>query len=105
MAATYRPVGVTLGVVALWAGLITGVTASLGRPLGSGAIWWPIHKVAAVVFALVWAHGFWTGIDTPRPGLVLPGDREHACPRRSQPLSREDASDRLDELVARAVRA
>jgi DMSO/TMAO reductase YedYZ heme-binding membrane subunit len=64
MASHYRPVGVTLGVVALWAGLVTGVTASLaGR--WAGRLWWPIHKVAVVLLALVWAHGFWTGIDTP----------------------------------------
>jgi hypothetical protein len=64
MAATYRPVGVTLGVLAIYAGLITGVTAAFaGR--WAGRVWWPIHKVSALVLALVWAHGFWTGIDTP----------------------------------------
>jgi DMSO/TMAO reductase YedYZ heme-binding membrane subunit len=64
MASDYRPVGVTLGVVAVWAGLVTGLTASLaGR--WAGRLWWPIHKVAVVLLGLVWAHGFWTGIDTP----------------------------------------
>jgi DMSO/TMAO reductase YedYZ heme-binding membrane subunit len=64
MAAEYRPVPVTLGVVAVWAGLLTGLTASLaGR--WAGRLWWPIHKVAVLLLGLVWAHGFWTGIDTP----------------------------------------
>ena len=64
MASDYRPVAVTLGVIALWSGLLTGLTASLAGRL-AGRIWWPIHKVAAVVFVLIWAHGFWSGIDTP----------------------------------------
>jgi DMSO/TMAO reductase YedYZ heme-binding membrane subunit len=64
MASEYRPVGVTIGVVAMWAGLLTALTAALaGR--WAGRLWWPIHKAAVVVLGLVWAHGFWTGIDTP----------------------------------------
>jgi DMSO/TMAO reductase YedYZ heme-binding membrane subunit len=64
MGSAYRPVGVTLGVVALWSGLVTGATAALaGRALGRA--WWPIHKVSALILVLVWGHGFWTGIDTP----------------------------------------
>jgi DMSO/TMAO reductase YedYZ heme-binding membrane subunit len=57
-----------LGVVALWAGALTAVTASLaGRWFGR--LWWPIHKVAVASLGLVWAHGFWTGIDTPSAAL------------------------------------
>lgn len=63
MASHYRPVAVTLGVVAVWSMLITGVSAALaGRLLAR--IWWPIHKVAVVAFVLVWAHGFMAGSDT-----------------------------------------
>jgi Ferric reductase like transmembrane component len=98
MAASYRPVGVTFGVVAVYAGLITGVTAAFaGR--WAGRIWWPIHKVSAVVLALVWAHGFWTGIDTASMvwfylatgGLVL-------ALALSRYLAKSPA-DRLDEIV------
>jgi hypothetical protein len=64
LAATYRPVPVTLGVIAAWSALVTGVTASLAGRL-VGRIWWPIHKVAAVAFGLVWAHGLLAGSDTP----------------------------------------
>ncbi len=63
MASDYRPIPVTLGVVALWAALLTAVTAALaGRMLGRA--WWPVHKVAVVVFGLTWAHGVFAGSDT-----------------------------------------
>lgn len=63
MSATYRPVPVTLGVIALWAGLAAGVTASLaGRiPL---RIWWPVHKVAGGSLVLIWGHGVLAGSDS-----------------------------------------
>lgn len=62
MASTYRPVPVSLGVLALWAGAITGITA---RFAGSFAArqWWPIHKVAAALLVLVWAHSVFAGSD------------------------------------------
>lgn len=63
MASQYRPVGVTLGVLAVWSGLVTGVTASLaGRALGR--VWWPMHKVAALAFLLAWVHGVLAGSDS-----------------------------------------
>jgi hypothetical protein len=63
MASTYRPVPVTLGVIAMWAAALTAITASLAGRL-PGRLWWPIHKVAAGVFALSWAHGLLAGSDT-----------------------------------------
>lgn len=63
MASEYRPVPVTLGVLALWAGLITGVTARWAGRIGRA--WLPVHRVALTVFALVWAHGVLAGTDTP----------------------------------------
>ncbi len=62
MAAVYRPVPVTLGVIALWAGLVTGLTAKLAGSV-AGRIWWPIHKVAAVSLVLVWGHSVLAGSD------------------------------------------
>ncbi|MCG2801434.1 MAG: ferric reductase-like transmembrane domain-containing protein [Cellulomonas sp.] len=62
MASTYRPVAVTLGVLALWAGLVTGVTARFAGRFAA-RLWWPIHKVAAGVLALVWAHSVLAGSD------------------------------------------
>lgn len=62
MASRYRPVGVTLGVLAVWSGLLTGLTAALaGRALGR--VWWPVHKLAALAFLLVWVHGMTAGSD------------------------------------------
>ncbi len=63
MASRYRPVGVTMGVLAVWSGLVTGVTAALaGRALGR--VWWPVHKVAGLAFLLAWAHGVVAGSDS-----------------------------------------
>jgi hypothetical protein len=63
MAATYRPLPVTFGVIGLYAGLLAGVTAALAGRI-TARIWWPIHKVAAVSLVLVWAHGVLAGSDT-----------------------------------------
>ena len=64
MGSSYRPLPVTLGVIALWAGLAAGVTAALAGHLARRA-WWPVHKVAIVSLVLVWFHGVLAGIDTP----------------------------------------
>lgn len=62
MAAQYRPVPVSLGVIAAWAGLVTGLTARFaGRFVGR--LWWPVHKVAAGLLVLVWAHSVLAGSD------------------------------------------
>ncbi len=63
MGASYRPVPVTLGVIGLYAGLLTGFTAALSGRLVR-RIWWPIHKVAAVSLVLVWLHGVLAGSDS-----------------------------------------
>lgn len=63
MASRYRPIPVSLGVVAAWSGLVTGLTAALaGRWLG--AAWWQVHRVALLAFLLAWAHGLWSGSDS-----------------------------------------
>lgn len=62
MASEYRPVPVTLGVVALWAGLVTGLSARWAGRVGR--VWLPVHRVAVVVLVLAWAHGVLAGSDT-----------------------------------------
>ena len=62
MASAYRPVPVTIGVIALWAGLVTGLTARLAGSVAA-RVWWPVHKVSAGVLALVWAHSVLAGTD------------------------------------------
>ena len=69
MAATYRPLPVTLGVLGVYAGLLAGGTAALAGRIAS-RVWWPIHKVAAISFVLVWVHGLLAGSDT-RPLMAL----------------------------------
>lgn len=64
LASSYRPVPVTLGVLALWAGLIAGLTARLAGSVAA-RVWWPVHKVAAGVLLLVWAHSVLAGTDAP----------------------------------------
>ena len=64
LGSTYRAMPVTLGVVALWAGLAAGLTAALAGRVPRRA-WWPVHKVAIVSLLLVWLHGVLAGIDTP----------------------------------------
>ncbi|MDP4906046.1 MAG: hypothetical protein NWR17_02120 [Candidatus Nanopelagicales bacterium] len=60
---TYRPLAVTLGLLATWSALISGATASLaGR--GLGRLWLPLHRVAAAGWLLAWLHGVLAGSDT-----------------------------------------
>jgi DMSO/TMAO reductase YedYZ heme-binding membrane subunit len=61
-ASEYRPVAISLGVLALWAGIITGVSARFAGHF-MGRHWWPIHKVAAGLLVLVWAHSIFAGSD------------------------------------------
>jgi hypothetical protein len=63
MRASYRPVATTLGVIALWSGVLAGVTAGLAGRLPR-RMWWPIHKVAAIALVLAWVHGVLGGGDT-----------------------------------------
>ena len=61
--AQYRPLPVTLGVLGVWLGLLAGGSAALAGRLPRRA-WWPVHKVAALTFVLVWLHGVFAGSDT-----------------------------------------
>ena len=63
LGAGYRPVPVTLGLLALWAGLIAGTSAAFaGRR--TGRIWLHLHRFAASAWLLAWLHAVLTGIDT-----------------------------------------
>jgi hypothetical protein len=59
---TYRPLPVAIGVIALYALIVTAVTATWTRLLPAG--WWlRIHRLAAVAFLLVWVHAVLAGTD------------------------------------------
>lgn len=58
----YRSPAVAIGSIALYALIVTAITAKWTRLLPSG--WWlRIHRVAAVVFLLTWIHAVLAGTD------------------------------------------
>ncbi len=60
---TYRSVPVALGVLALYALLITALTARYTKFLPAGT-WLRLHRLSVVVLVLGWAHGVLAGTDT-----------------------------------------
>ena len=59
----YRSAPVAVGVIALYALLITGFSARYTRLLPNG-IWLKLHRFSAAVLALAWVHGVLAGTDT-----------------------------------------
>ncbi len=59
----YRSSPVALGTLALYAFLITAVTARWTKLLPSGA-WLSLHRLALVIFAFSWLHGILAGTDS-----------------------------------------
>lgn len=70
----YRSSPIALGTIALYAFLLTAVTARYTKLLPAGA-WLTIHRVALVVFVLAWLHGVLSGTDTDtlRPMYIAAG--------------------------------
>jgi predicted ferric reductase len=60
----YRSVAVALGTIALYALLITAVSARYTKLLPPG-VWLRLHRLSIVVFAVAWSHGVLAGTDTP----------------------------------------
>jgi predicted ferric reductase len=71
---TYRSPAVALGTLALYAFLVTALTARKTRLLPAG-MWLSLHRLAIVIFALTWVHGMLAGTDSTalRPLYVLAG--------------------------------
>ena len=65
---SYRSIPVALGVLALYALLVTGLTARYTKMLPPG-MWLKIHRVSIVVWAAAWAHGILAGTDS---GVLAP---------------------------------
>jgi hypothetical protein len=59
----YRSPAVALGTMALYALLLTGLTARYTRLLPAG-FWLRVHRLSLAVFALAWFHGVLAGTDT-----------------------------------------
>ncbi len=114
MASEYEPVAVTVGALALWSGVITGLTAALaGRFIGRW--WWHIHRFAIVILVAVWAHSVFAGSDVlamrglyVATGLAVvalaltrytartPADRVSALTRELNNVARSGASRRKE---------
>ena len=60
---SYRSAPVAIGTLALYALLVTGITARHTKLLPAGA-WLTIHRVGIVVFVLGWMHGLLAGTDS-----------------------------------------
>jgi predicted ferric reductase len=59
----YRSAPVAVGTIALYALLVTGLTARFTRLLPGGA-WLTIHRLALGVFGLAWVHAVAAGTDS-----------------------------------------
>ena len=71
---SYRSVPVAVGSIALYALLLTGLTARYTKLLPAG--WWlRIHRLSLLVFLLSWAHGMLAGTDSDafRPVYAITG--------------------------------
>jgi predicted ferric reductase len=62
--AAYRSSPVAIGTFALYAFLVTAVTARWTKLLPRGA-WLSLHRLALVIFVMTWMHGVLAGTDTP----------------------------------------
>jgi DMSO/TMAO reductase YedYZ heme-binding membrane subunit len=61
---SYRSSPVALGTLALYALILTGITARYTKLLPAG-FWLKIHRLSIGVFVLAWLHGILSGTDTP----------------------------------------
>ena len=59
----YRNVPVALGTLAMYAALLSGVTARWTRLLPKG-VWLKLHRLALVGWILAWIHGLLAGADS-----------------------------------------
>jgi sulfoxide reductase heme-binding subunit YedZ len=67
--ATYRPVGVTFGIGAMFVMLLGVLSTSWGRKL-IGTKWWRrTHSLSVPAYTLALLHGLMTGTDTARPAM------------------------------------
>lgn len=67
MRSTYRPVGITLGIISMFLLLLGVFATSWGRKL-IGTKWWRrMHSLAVPAFTLAMLHGLAAGTDAKRP--------------------------------------
>lgn len=68
MSSTYRPVAITVGIVAMYAIVAIVVTSWLRKRIGT--TWWRrVHLLAVPAFTLALLHGILAGTDTEQPWM------------------------------------
>ena len=60
---SYRSAPVALGTLALYALVVSGITARYTKLLPPG-LWLRLHRFGLVIFALTWVHGMLAGTDS-----------------------------------------
>lgn len=68
----YRDTSVALGTMALYAFLLTAITARYTRLLPAG-VWLKIHRLSLVVWVLAWLHSVLAGSDSGELGVMYVG--------------------------------
>ncbi len=68
----YRSSPVAIGTFALYAFLITAITARWTKLLPRGA-WLALHRLALLIFVMAWMHGVLAGTDTAALGPMYVG--------------------------------
>jgi len=68
----YRSSPVALGTMALYAFVLTAITARYTKLLPAG-VWLTIHRLSLVVFLLAWLHGILAGTDSGALGPLYVG--------------------------------
>ncbi len=98
MASGYRPVAVTLGVIAAYAGVLAGVTA-LFAGHWAARVWWPVHKVAGLALVATWLHAVLAGSDTGVLIWLYAGTAVVVLGLAASRYVAKTPSDRLTELT------
>jgi sulfoxide reductase heme-binding subunit YedZ len=70
--AEYRSTPVAIGTLALYAFIVTAITARWTKLLPRG-VWLSIHRFALVIWAMAWMHGVLAGTDTNPLGPMYIG--------------------------------
>jgi DMSO/TMAO reductase YedYZ heme-binding membrane subunit len=70
LAAEYRPLAVSAGVIAMY-GLVAVLVTSWLRTRVGTAWWRRVHLLAVPMFTLALAHGVFAGTDTERPWMFV----------------------------------
>jgi predicted ferric reductase len=68
----YRSSPVAIGTFALYAFLVTAITARWTKLLPRGA-WLALHRLALLIFVMAWMHGVLAGTDTTALGPLYIG--------------------------------